>query len=114
VVSLDPATGKAATLKLMAQPHPPTAIFCVSDTLAIGALSALRELGKRVPEDVAVMGFDDIALSAHVAPGLSTVAQPMRELGETAARMLLQRLAQPALALTGVLLPHRLVVRGST
>lgn len=114
VDGLDYAAGSAATLAMMAQADAPTAIFAVSDTLAIGVLSALRQLGKRVPEDVAVVGFDDIALAAQVAPGLSTVAQPMLELGATAARLLLRRLADPAPRVPGVLLPHRLVVRGSS
>jgi LacI family repressor for deo operon, udp, cdd, tsx, nupC, and nupG len=116
VQSLDYEAGAAAVLEMMAQPQmdTPTAIFAVSDTLAIGVLSGLRQLGKRVPEDVAVIGFDDIAVAAQIDPGLSTVAQPMRALGETAARLLLQRLADPHVAVPGVLLEHQLVLRGST
>ena len=76
-------------------------------------LSALRQLNKRVPEDVAVIGFDDIAIAAQIDPGLTTIAQPMRELGETAARLLLQRLADPAASVPGVLLQHQLILRGS-
>jgi len=76
-------------------------------------MSALRQLGKRVPEDVAVFGFDDIAVAAQIAPGLTTIAQPMRELGETAARLLLARLADPQVQVPGVVLPHHLVLRGS-
>lgn len=114
VQSLDYAAGTGAALEMMAQPDAPTAIFAVSDTLAIGVLSGLRQLGKRVPDDVAVFGFDDIAIAAQMDPGLSTVAQPMRALGETAARLLLQRLAEPDAAVPGVLLAHELVLRGST
>lgn len=114
VQSLDYAAGAAAALEIMAQPDPPTAIFAVSDTLAIGVLSGLRQLGKRVPEDVAVIGFDDIAVAAQIDRGLSTVAQPMRALGETAARLLLQRLADPHAVVPGVLLAHELVLRGSS
>jgi DNA-binding LacI/PurR family transcriptional regulator len=113
VQSLDYEAGTAATLRMMAGPDAPTAIFAVSDTLAIGVLSALRQLKKRVPEDVAVIGFDDIAIAAQIDPGLTTIAQPMRELGETAARLLLQRLADPAAQVPGVLLNHNLVLRGS-
>jgi DNA-binding LacI/PurR family transcriptional regulator len=91
----------------------PTAIFAVSDTLAIGVIAGLRSVGKRVPDDVAVVGFDDISLAAQIDPPLTTIAQPMRELGETAARLLLQRLANPRENVPGVLLPHRLVVRKS-
>jgi len=82
--------------------------------LAIGVMSGLRQLGKRVPEDVAVIGFDDIDIAAQIDPGLSTIAQPMRALGETAARLLLQRLADPQAHVPGVLLDHQLVLRGST
>jgi LacI family repressor for deo operon, udp, cdd, tsx, nupC, and nupG len=114
VASLDYAAGTQAVLEMMAQPDAPTAIFAVSDTLAIGVLSGLRQLGKRVPEDVAVIGFDDIDIAAQIDPGLSTIAQPMRALGETAAHLLLQRLADPQAHVPGVLLDHQLVVRGST
>lgn len=114
VDSLDYDAGKQATLLLMAQPDAPTAVFAVSDTLAIGALSALRQLNKRVPEQVAVVGFDDIAIAAQTWPALTTIAQPMRLLGETAARLLLQRLAEPEASVQGVLLPHRLVQRESS
>lgn len=114
VQGLDYSAGTAAALAMMAQPDAPSAIFAVSDTLAIGVLSALRQLGKRVPHDVAVIGFDDIEVAAQIDPGLSTVAQPMRALGETAARLLLQRLAAPRDEIAGVLLPHQLVLRGST
>lgn len=113
VQGVDYEAGSAAALELMAQPDAPTAIFAVSDTLAIGVMSALRQLGKRVPEDVAVCGFDDIAVAAQIAPGLTTIAQPMRELGETAARLLLARLADPQAQVPGVVLPHQLVLRGS-
>ncbi|MDY7548696.1 LacI family DNA-binding transcriptional regulator [Glaciimonas sp. CA11.2] len=114
VQSLDYAAGTVATLEMMAQSDAPTAIFAVSDTLAIGVLSALRQLGKRVPEDVAVIGFDDIAIAAQIDPGLTTIAQPMRALGETAALLLLHRLTAPTVPVSGVLLDHHLVLRGST
>jgi LacI family repressor for deo operon, udp, cdd, tsx, nupC, and nupG len=114
VDGLDYDAGKHATLQMMAQPDAPTAVFAVSDTLAIGALSALRQLNKRVPEQVAVVGFDDIAIAAQSWPALTTIAQPMRALGETAARLLLQRLADPEASVQGVLLPHRLVQRESS
>lgn len=91
----------------------PDAIFAVSDTLAVGVVNGLRATGWAVPDDVAVVGFDDIALAAQIDPPLTTIAQPMRELGETAARLLLRRLADPQASVAGVLLPHRLVVRQS-
>ncbi|ALP62270.1 MULTISPECIES: LacI family DNA-binding transcriptional regulator [Paraburkholderia] len=113
VNSLDYEAGASAAALLMTQTDAPTAIFAVSDTLAIGVIAGLRSVGKRVPDDVAVAGFDDISLAAQIDPPLTTIAQPMRELGETAARLLLQRLANPREHVPGVLLPHRLVVRKS-
>ena len=114
VDSLDYEAGKHTTLQMMAQPDAPTAVFAVSDTLAIGALSALRQLNKRVPEEVAGGGFDDIAIAAQTWPALTTIAQPMRALGETAAQLLLLRLADPEATVQGVLLPHQLVQRESS
>ncbi|WP_168792855.1 LacI family DNA-binding transcriptional regulator [Paraburkholderia aromaticivorans] len=111
--SLDYEAGASAAATLMNQPQAPSAIFAVSDTLAIGVIHGLRSVGKRVPDDIAVVGFDDISLAAQIDPPLTTIAQPMRELGETAARLLLQRLANPLANVPGVLLPHRLVIRGS-
>jgi DNA-binding LacI/PurR family transcriptional regulator len=111
--SLDYEAGASAAAILMAQAEPPSAIFTVSDTLAIGVIKGLRSVGKRVPDDVAVVGFDDISLAAQIDPPLTTIAQPMRELGETAARLLLKRLANRSANVPGVLLPHRLIVRGS-
>ncbi|WP_243751086.1 LacI family DNA-binding transcriptional regulator [Paraburkholderia sp. BL10I2N1] len=115
VYSLDYEAGAKAAAELAGQrgAEAPSAIFAVSDTLAIGAINGLRSIGKRTPDDVAVVGFDDISVAAQIDPPLTTVAQPMRELGETAARLLLKRLADPRANVPGVLLPHRLVVRGS-
>lgn len=112
---LDYDAGAQAAAALMQLPagEAPDAIFAVSDTLAVGVLNGLRGAGRRVPHDVAVVGFDDIALAAQIDPPLTTIAQPMRELGETAARLLLRRFADPRASVPGVLLPHRLVVRES-
>lgn len=103
--------GAQAAGRLLALVEPPTAVFAVSDTLAIGAIKALRRAGRRVPQDIAVVGFDDLPLSAVFEPALTTIGQPMRELGAAAAEMLLARLAgQSPPSRT---LPHRLVVRDS-
>lgn len=80
-------------------------------TLRLIGNEALCDL--RVPEEVAVVGFDDIAVAAHVDPPLTTVLQPMQQLGETAAELLLKRLRDPRADVPGVLLPHRLVRRRS-
>ena len=109
--STDYEAGAQAAGGLLALVDPPTAVFAVSDTLAIGAIKAFRRAGRRVPEDIAVVGFDDLPLSAVFEPALTTIGQPMRELGATAAEILLARLQgqRPA----SRTLAHRLVVRDS-
>jgi len=109
--STDYEAGSQAASGLLALYDPPTAIFAVSDTLAIGTVKALRRGGRRVPEEVAVVGFDDLPLSAVFEPALTTISQPMRELGAAAAQMLLQRLAgeRPA----SRTLQHTIVLRDS-
>jgi DNA-binding LacI/PurR family transcriptional regulator len=83
------AAGREATAALLNLRQPPTAIFAFDDLMAIGAMEELRRLGMRVPEDVAVVGFDDIDLAAFVDPPLTTVAQPKIEMGRLAADWLL-------------------------
>jgi LacI family transcriptional regulator len=90
------------------------AVFAHNDLSAAGAMSALREAGLRVPEDVAVVGFDDIPLASHTDPPLTTVHQPMRLMGETAARLLLSHLDGSPLPLPPTIIPTTLIVRGST
>jgi LacI family transcriptional regulator len=90
------------------------AVFAHNDLSAAGALRALREAGRRVPEDVAVVGFDDIPLAEQTDPPLTTVHQPLRELGEAATRMLLARLSGEPLSDTPTVIPTTLVVRGTT
>src|SRR5579862_9339916 len=107
--SLDYDAGERAAAQLAALGDArPTAAFAVSDTLAIGVMNGFRGAGFAVPDDVAVVGFDDIAVAAHVDPPLTTVSQPMQLLGETAADLLLKRLRDPRAEVPGVLLPHRL------
>lgn len=84
--------GDQAVRRLLAGGARPRAIVCGNDEMALGALIALRDAGLRVPGDVAVTGFDDIAAARHVRPALSTVRQPMRALGERSVRMLLDRI----------------------
>ncbi|MFL5611666.1 MAG: LacI family DNA-binding transcriptional regulator, partial [Gemmatimonadaceae bacterium] len=83
------AAGYAATLKLLALHQRPTAIFAANDSMAIGALSALRESGVEVPGEVAVAGFDDIPLARYMDPPLSSVHVPICELGARAVDLLL-------------------------
>jgi DNA-binding LacI/PurR family transcriptional regulator len=105
--------GRRVTARLLAGSVRPDAIFAVSDTLAIGAMRAVRDAGLSVPGDVAVVGFDNVPFAAMVEPGLTTVAQPMFRLGENAAKLLLERIRNPDQPLISTLLEHELVIRGS-
>lgn len=81
--------GFDATLALMALPRPPTAIFCANDLMALGALEALAQLGKKVPDDVSVLGYDDQEISRHTHPPLTTMVLPNYEMGRAAVEALL-------------------------
>ena len=94
--SASPELGEIATAQLLAERVPFTALFAFNDISAIGAIRALRSAGLRVPQDVSVVGFDDIASAAFQNPSLTTVRQPLRHMGMVAAQTLLQRIAAPA------------------
>jgi LacI family transcriptional regulator len=85
--------GVRAGRALLEAPFRPTAIFAYNDIMAIGALQAARDLGLRVPHDVAIVGFDDIPVSSYVTPPLTTIRLPKYEMGSAAARILLDRLS---------------------
>jgi DNA-binding LacI/PurR family transcriptional regulator len=91
-----------------------TAIFCESDALAIGACRALREMGKRVPGDVSVIGFYDRPLSSYVRPSLTTVRMPREELGELLARLLIDAIERGPVSQQRMFVRGKLVVREST
>src|SRR5216110_2652364 len=93
--SSSPELGYQVARKLLALGDPFTALFAFNDISAIGAIQALREAGRRIPEDVSVVGFDDIQSAAFQNPGLTTVKQPLREMGVLAAQTLLRRIAAP-------------------
>ncbi|MCT2584221.1 LacI family DNA-binding transcriptional regulator [Actinophytocola gossypii] len=105
--------GRAAVADLLATGVPFDAVFAHNDLMAVGVLDALRAEGREVPDDVAVIGFDDIAVAAHTRPALTTVRQPSREMGEAAATMLLDNLNGVALPETPHVVPTSLVVRDS-
>jgi DNA-binding LacI/PurR family transcriptional regulator len=108
--SNDPAGGAAATAKLLRLEQPLTAILTDSDQLAIGALQAAADADLRVPEDLSVIGMDDIPAARMVTPGLTTIRQPLVEKGQAAGQILLgQRSGKRK-----VVFPVELVVRGST
>ena len=97
-----------------ADPLPPTAIFTTNDYSAMGAIDAIKDAGLRVPDDVSVVGFDDVPGSAQTHPALTTVRHPFHDLGAAAARLLLDLLAGRAEPGTVRELPSPLIVRAST
>lgn len=107
------ASGYECAARLLALPEPPTAIFAAGDEMAIGALHALADAGLRAPEDVAVVGFDDIEAAALVRPALTTVAQDRTALGVGAVQALLSALDDAGVTQAPMQVPTRLVVRGS-
>lgn len=91
----EPSAGYEQTLALMRLLKPPTAIFCANDLMALGCIEALREFGKRIPEDVAVMGYDDREIAQFTHPPLTTVLLPHFEMGAQAASYLIDYAARP-------------------
>ena len=86
--------GYDGMLKLLELKNRPTAVFARNDFTAMGALNAIKRAGLRIPEDIAVMGYDDIPLASHTSPALTTVRQPTREQGKAAAEFLLRRIEE--------------------
>jgi LacI family transcriptional regulator len=107
-------SGHAATLALLDLEEPPTAIFAFNDEMAIGTLQAARERGLRLPEDLSIVGFDDLEHAAIVSPALTTVRQPLAEMGRMAVSLLIRLLDNQRLEALNVELATRLVVREST
>jgi DNA-binding LacI/PurR family transcriptional regulator len=106
--------GAQAAEELMRSSRPPTAIIAVNDSIALGAFEALAKLGLRVPEDVALAGFDGVQLAASPMFNLTTVDQQIDQLGRRATRLLLRQLAGTAAAPAHEILATRLLVRRST
>lgn len=106
-------TGHDAAIRLLARVPRPTALLCLSDSLALGALAAVRDFGLRVPEDISIVGFDDIPSGRSSTPPLTTITQSHREKGRIAASMLFRTLRGEWVD-SGLTLPATLVVRGST
>ncbi|WES68388.1 ribose operon transcriptional repressor RbsR [Superficieibacter sp. HKU1] len=106
--------GFAAMQQLLEHSVPPEAVFAGNDAMAVGAYQALYQAGKRVPEDMGIVGYDDIELARYMTPPLTTVHQPKDELGELAIDVLIHRMAQPDQQQQRVQLTPELVVRGST
>jgi LacI family transcriptional regulator len=109
-----PNSGYELTCELLRLSTPPTAIFALNDLMAMGALRAAAELGCRVPQDLAVIGYDNIELASFTNPPLSTVAQDKTELGTQAIQILIERTEDKTRPTQRLVLPPRLIVRGST
>ncbi|MDT0387680.1 LacI family DNA-binding transcriptional regulator [Streptomyces sp. DSM 41921] len=107
------ASGRRAMAELLERHPEVDAVLAASDTMASGALAVLRTAGRRVPEDVAVIGFDDFELARHTDPPLTTVRQPLEQIGRTMVRLLLEEMEQPEVAWRHVILRTQLVVRDS-
>ncbi|MDT9686662.1 LacI family DNA-binding transcriptional regulator [Streptomyces sp. TRM76323] len=108
------ASGFTGCTALLALEAPPTALFAASDQMALGAIEALRRRGLRVPEDMSVVGFDDLPEVRWSAPPLTTVRQPLAEMGKTAVRTVLRLAREEELDSARVELATELVVRSST
>ncbi|HTX91232.1 MAG TPA: LacI family DNA-binding transcriptional regulator [Anaerolineales bacterium] len=106
----DGFAGASAMLNL---PNPPTAIFASNDVMAMGVMDAVRNRGLRVPDDVSVIGFDDIPQAAMIRPALTTIGQPLEKMGRVATQMLLDLLRHPNKDANRIELPTQLIVRDS-
>ncbi|ALX80471.1 ribose operon transcriptional repressor RbsR [Cronobacter sakazakii] len=107
------AGGLRAMQSLLALPEPPQAVFMGNDAMAVGAYQALYQAGLRIPQDIALVGYDDIELASYMTPPLTTIHQPKDELGELAIDVLIHRMAQPELQQQRLQLTPVLTVRGS-
>ena len=107
------AGGREATGELLAMKDRPTAIFALSDFLAIGAMDALEDAGMTVPRDMAIVGFDDVLLGSRLKVPLTTVAQPIGQIGKLVVETLLEKIKKPADEPWQVMLKPQLVVRES-
>jgi LacI family transcriptional regulator len=108
------ATGVIAGGELLDLADRPTAIVCFNDKVAVGVLQAAAARGLRVPQDLSVTGFDDIDVSRATTPKLTTVRQPLQEMGRVAVTMLMRQLEGHALEALSIELATELIVRGST
>ncbi|SFH55078.1 transcriptional regulator, LacI family [Tindallia magadiensis] len=107
-------SGYDGAKRLMALKVPPTAIFVCSDEMAIGACRAILEDGHEIPKDVAIVGFDNVDISGKVYPSLSTIGQPMYEMGAIAMRLLTKILHNESIGASDIVLDYEVIEREST
>ena len=106
--------GFQSTTALLKQASPPTAIFAANDLSAFGAIEAIKERGLRVPDDVSVVGFDDIPMASQIFPALTTVRQPLHQMGASGVNVLVSMISGLNPVTQRIHLPTELVVRAST
>ena len=106
--------GYAATMKMLDLDEPPDALFTVNSLIAEGALRAIRERNLTIPDDIALVTFDETTWCSLVQPAITLIAQPTYEIGKTAAELLMQRIADPGRPTRQVILKGQLLVRGSS
>lgn len=111
--SFDEESGYQAMKKILARKDKVTAIFCLSDVIAIGAIKAIQEAGLSVPEDFSIIGFDNIEISKYITPSLTTISQGTYQLGANAANLLLRMINNPGREFSPIILPAKLVERTS-
>jgi len=107
------ASGYEAMLQLLALPKPPRAVLVANNLMTLGALAAIHEKKLRIPDDIAVIGFDDMPWAPSLNPALTAIAQPAIELGQAAATLLLERIAMPSRPTQSIMLRTQLVIRAS-
>ena len=105
--------GNECTGKLLDLPNPPTALFTCNNLMTIGALHAVANRGVKIPDQLAIVGFDDMAMADVFSPPLTMVSQPAYEVGKEAAELLLRRIKNPGKPTAGLLLKPKLIVRDS-
>ena len=106
--------GYAATFKMLDMAQPPDALLTTNSLLAEGALQAIRERNLTIPDDIALVTFDETTWASLVQPAITLIAQPTYEIGKTATELLLQRIADPNRSTRQVILKGQLIIRGSS
>lgn len=106
--------GYNSAKQLMSLDNPPTAIFALTDVTAVGVMHAITEQGLRIPEDISVLGYDNIPIASYMIPQLTTVEQPIIQMGETAVELLFNHMNQPDHPIEKAVLKTQLIVRKTT
>ena len=107
-------SGEICGEKFFARKAPPTAIFAANDDMAVGVMRSAEKLGLKIPDDISIAGFDDIALARQVYPALTTVSQPLAKMTENACRLLIQAAKNADRSVVQEVIPGRLEIRETT